>query len=208
MRRLICLLWLILAAPAWAEDQTGDFDYYLLSLSWSPNWCALTGDAQGAEQCGTDLGWNLHGLWPQYEDGWPSYCPHDFAPPSRAETAAMADIMGSGGLAWHQWRKHGSCSGLSPQDYFALARAAYDSVTRPALFRQFNRRSEIPAEMIERSFLLANPALSADMLTVTCKSGHIQEVRVCLTHDLTPRICGQDVIRGCTLQDAVMVPIR
>jgi ribonuclease T2 len=208
LRRLICLLWLILAAPAWAEDQTGDFDYYLLSLSWSPNWCALTGDAQGAEQCDTDLGWSLHGLWPQYDDGWPSYCPNDFAPPSRAETAAMADIMGSGGLAWHQWRKHGSCSGLSPQDYFALARAAYDSVTRPALFRQFNRRSEIPAEMIERSFLPANPALSADMLTVTCKSGHIQEVRVCLSRDLTPRICGQDVIRDCTLQDAVMVPIR
>ncbi len=122
------LLWLIAAGSAVAEgERAGEFDYYVLSLSWSPTWCALEGDRRGSPQCDadSDFGWVLHGLWPQYENGWPSYCRTGHRNPSRAETAAMADIMGSGGSAWHQWNKHGRCSGLSPDDYFALAREAY-----------------------------------------------------------------------------------
>ena len=97
----------------------GAFDYYVLALSWSPNWCAREGDARGAEQCERDLGWSLHGLWPQYTAGWPAFCPSPEAPPSRSATRAMSDIMGSSGLAWHQWRKHGTCTGDSAADYFS-----------------------------------------------------------------------------------------
>jgi len=96
MRWLIVLL--ASAAIARAEgERAGDFDYYLLSLSWSPTWCALEGDARNAPQCapGRDLGWVLHGLWPQYEEGWPSWCWSRARDPSRATTRAMADIMGS-----------------------------------------------------------------------------------------------------------------
>ncbi|HVG46695.1 MAG TPA: ribonuclease T, partial [Rubellimicrobium sp.] len=109
------LLALTLAAAPAAAEEPGDFDYYILSLSWSPNWCALEGAARGAPECqaGEGLGWILHGLWPQYETGgWPSRCEARVPDATRRQTAAMADIMGSDGLAWHEWQVHGTCSGL------------------------------------------------------------------------------------------------
>ena len=197
----------LLAAPA-AAQEAGDFDYYVLSLSWSPNWCALEGDA-GDAQCDpeADHGWILHGLWPQYEVGWPADCPGVFADPSRRETADMADIMGSGGLAWHAWNKHGTCSGLSPGDYFDLSRDALEEVAIPPGFARLAQPEEVPARAVEEAFLQSNPRLARDGVTVTCRDGHIQEVRICLTRDLGPRTCGEDVIRDCTMPDAVLQPI-
>ncbi|WP_341211690.1 ribonuclease T2 [uncultured Limimaricola sp.] len=199
----------LLASPLRAET-AGTFDYYVLSLSWSPGWCAREGDARDSEQCDAsrDLGWVLHGLWPQYEDGWPDYCATPSAPPSRARTQAMSDIMGTSGSAWHQWKKHGTCSGLSADAYFETAREAYESVTRPEEFRRLDREITLPATLVEEAFLRDNPDLAADGLTVTCQSGMVQEVRICLTRDLEPRDCGRDVIRDCTLGDALMLPIR
>ena len=73
-----------------------------------------------------DLGWVLHGLWPQYEDGWPSFCRTAERDPTRRETAAMADIMGTSGLAWYQWKKHGRCAGLSARGLLRAARRRDD----------------------------------------------------------------------------------
>ncbi|GGL69677.1 ribonuclease T2 family protein [Wenxinia marina] len=201
---------LALAAPARADGTAGDFDYYVLSLSWSPTWCRQQGQAEGSEQCadGAGFGWVLHGLWPQYEEGWPDYCATSFAPPSRGMTGAMADIMGTGGSAWHQWRKHGVCSGLSPADYYALAREAYGRVTRPEVFERLEREVTLPAEVVEEAFTTDNPGLDPPEVTVTCRSGMIQEVRVCMTRDLEFRRCGADVIRDCTLDDALLLPVR
>jgi len=202
---------LLAAAPAFAEGESaGDFDYYLLSLGWSANWCALTGDSRDDPQCDAGLGltWTVHGLWPQDEQGWPSYCRTPARDPSKAETAAMADIMGGAGLAWYQWKKHGRCSGLDPQDYFALMRRAYDSVTLPPVFQRLTQEVELPASVVEDAFLEVNPTLTRDQITVTCDDGMIQEVRLCLTKDLKPRRCGADVIRDCRLKDAVMEPVR
>jgi len=209
MRWLV--LWALTATAAWAEgEQAGDFDYHLLSLSWSPNWCETTGDARGADQCDArhDYGWVLHGLWPQYHQGWPSYCRTPEAPPSRRMSAEMADIQGSSGLAWHQWKKHGTCSGLSAAAYYALSREAFDSVIRPPVFRQLDKAVKLPARLVEEAFLKANPALEPDMVTVTCADGFIQEVRICLSTSLDPVPCGRDVVRDCRLKDAVFTPIR
>lgn len=194
-----------LALPAAAQDRAGEFDYYVLALSWQPTWCALEGE--GSDQCDRPAGWTLHGLWPQYERGWPSDCRTTARDPSRAETAAMADIMGSGGLAWYQWRKHGRCAGLDPADYFALARRAYDGVTRPAVLRGLDEPVRLPAEVVEEAFLRDNPGLTDAGLTVTCKSGHVQEVRICLTRDLAPRDCAADIRRDCDIADAVLLPV-
>ena len=206
MRFLV--VWLVwLAGMASAEwERSCEFDYYVLALSWTPNWCALEGDARASEQCepGQGHGFTLHGLWPQYEDGWPSFCPTV----ARAMTAEMADIMGTGGLAWHQWRKHGVCSGLSAADYFRLSRLAYDRVTRPEVLRRLDRAVRLPAAVIEEAFLEVNPNLSPEMLTVTCRAGHVQEVRICLTRDLEPRECAPDVARDCSLRDAMFAPMR
>ena len=209
MHRLIGLLSLI-ASPGMAQDQAGVFDYYVLSLSWSANWCALEGDARNSPQCDAseDFGWILHGLWPQYERGYPADCPTTRRAPSRSDTDEMADVMGTSGLAWHQWRKHGVCTGLSSDAYYALSREAYAKVTRPAVFRQLDRDITLPASVVEEAFLAANEDLSADQITITCKSGYIQEARICMTRDLTFRTCGDDVIRDCTMTDAQFSPIR
>ena len=207
--RLIAALLACLATPLWAEDRAGEFDYYVLSLSWSPNWCLREGNSRNSPQCDedADFGWVLHGLWPQYERGWPANCRSSFRPPSRSMTGDMADIMGTSGLAWHQWNKHGTCSGLDPADYYALSREAFDGVTRPQVFRDLDHAVTLPASLIEEAFLRDNPDLSADGITITCKDGGIQEARICLTRDLTPRRCGTDVIRDCSMSDADFAPI-
>lgn len=205
------LMLLASAGLAHAEgERAGDFDYYVLSLSWSPAWCELEGNVRNSPQCHADkdFGWVLHGLWPQYEDGWPSYCRTEQRNPSRAETAAMVDIMGTAGSAWHQWNKHGRCSGLSSVDYFRLAREAYAQIVHPEVFRRLKEPVRLPASVIEDAFLEVNPALTPDRITITCKSGRIQEARVCLTLGLEPRRCGGDVIRDCRMEDAVFEPIR
>ncbi|HHN73366.1 MAG TPA: ribonuclease T [Thermopetrobacter sp.] len=205
------LIWLSSALAALADgERAGDFDYYVLSLSWSPNWCATTGAAQGAEQCGArrDLGWTLHGLWPQYERGWPAFCRTPHAPPSRRMTRDMADIMGSAGLAWYQWKKHGTCSGLSAADYFALSRRAYEQLRRPEIFRRLDRAVRLPAAVVEEAFLRANPGLSGDMIAITCRDGRIAELRVCLSRTLAPVPCGRETGRDCRLKDALLAPMR
>ena len=194
-----------LPGSLWAEgEKAGEFDYYVLALSWSPNWCEIEGDAKGSDQCDPrhDHGWILHGLWPQFHQGWPSYCRTSEAPPRRSETAEMADIMGTPGLAWHQWRKHGTCSGLSARGYLDLSRLAYEGIKRPEIFRRLDRPVTLPAAVVEEAFLKENPAFDKDGVTVTCRDHHIQEVRLCLSRDLQPVPCGRDVIRDCTLRDA------
>ncbi len=209
MRAILALI--LSAGVALADgDRAGEFDYYVLSLSWTPTWCAVEGDGRGSPQCdeGQGFGFTLHGLWPQYEDGWPSYCPTTERNPSRRMTGEMADIMGTSGLAWHQWNKHGVCSGLSAPDYYALSRLAYERVNRPEVLRSLGREVRLPAEVIEEAFLEANPELTDEMTTVTCRDGRVQEVRICLTRGLEPRECGRDVVRDCSLSDALFSPIR
>lgn len=210
------LIWILTGLPAWAGgeqaagEQAGTFDYYVLSLSWSPNWCARDGDASGSDQCDArhDHGWVLHGLWPQYETGWPLFCRTGQGPPTRGMTADMADIMGSSGLAWHQWKKHGTCSGLSAEDYFALSRHAYETVVRPPVFRKLQRPVKLPASVVEDAFLAVNPGWEPDMLTITCADGYIQEARLCLSRDLTPVPCARDTVRDCAITDALFTPVR
>ncbi|TDL81438.1 ribonuclease T2 family protein [Meridianimarinicoccus aquatilis] len=191
-------------------DEAGDFDYYVLALSWSPSWCAREGDDREADQCEAhhDYGWVLHGLWPQYEYGWPENCPTTKAAPTRRQNDAMVDIQGSGGLAAYQWRKHGRCTGLSGRDYHALARVAYESVNRPDVLRRLTDPVRLPASVIEDAFLEVNPDWTADMLTITCRDGAIAEARLCLTRDLDPRVCAADTVRDCTLDRAMFPPIR
>lgn len=207
----IFLTLLLLGTAAQAEgEKPGQFDYYVMALSWSPNWCALEGDRKGSDQCDTrhDHGWILHGLWPQNEQGWPSYCRANERAPTRSMTGAMSDIMGTGGLAWHQWKKHGTCSGLSAAEYYATSRAAYDGFNRPEILRKLDKTVRLPASVIEDAFLEANPTLKPDQITITCKQNHIQEVRICLTKDFEFRRCGRDVIRDCQATSATLNPIR
>lgn len=189
--RLAALALLAALAGPGATARAADFDYYLLALSWSPSWCAAA-RGPAPEQCAPDrdLGFTLHGLWPQYDDGgWPEDCATEARDPSRRMTQGMADIMGSPGLAWYQWKKHGRCAGLEAGDYFGRARRAYRAFALPGL-------AERPqtAAAIEQAFRSAHPELAPDDLIVTCAEGRIQEVRICLTPALAPRPCAADVL--------------
>lgn len=123
-------------------------------------------------------------------------------------TADMADIMGTAGLAWHQWRKHGTCTGLTAPDYYALSRAAYARILRPPVFRGLDKTVKLPAAVVEEAFLRDNPDLEPNGITITCKQGHIQEARICLSKTLDPVPCGRDVVRDCTMRDALFAPVR
>jgi len=210
MRKLVLALIMLAGSLRADGEKAGEFDYYVLALSWTPTWCALEGDARGSEQCDAtnDFGWTLHGLWPQFHQGWPSFCRTSERQPSRSMTNGMSDIMGTSGLAWHQWKKHGTCSGLSAQDYYALSREAYGKVNRPALFRKLKDPVKVPAKVIEEAFLKENPLLKANTLTITCKQGRIQEARICLSKDLDPVACGRDTIKDCSMTNALFDPVR
>jgi ribonuclease T2 len=212
MRRLWAAVTAIcLGTAAFAEgERAGAFDYFVLSLGWSANWCALEGDDRQDPQCdaGRGLTWTVHGLWPQNETGYPSYCRTGEGDPTRSATAAMADIMGGSGLAFYEWKKHGRCTGLSATGYYGLMRKAYGTVVIPPVFAKVSKNLTLPASVIETAFLESNPALSADQITITCAQGMIQEVRLCLTKDLQPRRCGDDVIKDCRLKDAELNAVR
>jgi ribonuclease T2 len=206
LRRLIALALTLLLAISFGPARSGAFDYYILALSWNPSWCALSGDARDAPTCaaGAGLGFTLHGLWPQHEAGWPEHCATAARDPSRQETAAMADIMGSGGLAWHQWVKHGRCAGLAPDAYFAAARAAFEAVALPD--QPAGDLDTTPAALIARVRAL-NPDLPEDGAIVTCRDGLAAELRLCLTRALEPRPCAPDVLaRACTAGRRVVLP--
>ncbi len=197
---------LLAAAPGVRAAEPGDFDYYVLALSWSPAWCEseiAAGDAP--EQCAPhrDLGFTLHGLWPQYDDGgWPEYCQTSARDPARGQTAAMRDIMGSPGLAWYQWKKHGRCSGLGAAEYFNLSRRAFAAVKAPEI-----SGDQLSAAEIEAAFRAANPTLGADDIIIACAAGKLTEARICLTPELEPRACGSDVLAdACRSNRALTVP--
>lgn len=181
------------------DDEPGDFDYYVLALSWNASWCEREGDERGAPQCAPrhDYGFTMHGLWPQHEKGWPEYCRKAGRDPSKRESAAMEDIMGSAGLAWYQWKKHGRCTGLDGPDYYALAREAYGRISRPAILRQLEKDVRIAPDVLEEAFLEANPGLTADGVTIACRDGFFTEARICLTRDLEPRSCAPDTVKDC-----------
>lgn len=196
-----CVMALMVAAgAARAEgERAGEFDYYVAALSWSASWCALEGDGRDDPQCdaGRGLDFVLHGLWPQGEEGWPSFCRTREGDPSRALTAAQADVFGGAGAAFYQWKKHGRCSGLSAAGFYRLAREAKGRVVVPEVFRGLGRDIRLEADVVEDAFLESNPGLSPDGVVVTCRAGIVQEVRVCLTKSLEFRDCAGDVGRVC-----------
>ncbi len=201
---------LLLSSPAIAhQDPAGVFDYYVVSLSWAPNWCALTGDSQGDPECRKHgLTFTLHGLWPQFAaGGFPANCRSTARDPSRSDTAALEDIMGSDGLAWHEWKAHGRCSGLSSDAYLALMRKAHDAIQVPPLFAKVRQNLVVDPKVIEAAFLESNPALGPEDLAVTCDQSMISEVRICLTKDLAPRPCGPS-LRVCHLPTAELGAVR
>jgi ribonuclease T2 len=193
-----------------SDGEPGTFDYYLLSLSWSPAFCLSD---PGAAECSGPrrFGFIVHGLWPQYEKGWPENCNVHQQVPDNV-VSAISDIMPARGLVHHEWSAHGTCSGLDPTDFFALLRRAYAGIAVPASLSRVAQEIEQPPGAIAAEFLHANPKLSAQSIVITCSrqdAPRLREVHICLDRDLNPRACSADAARGaCRAATLIVPPIR
>lgn len=199
---LVCASALSLS-PATAQSRSGNFDFYVLALSWSPSFCALEGREKGRDQCdGPAKGFVLHGLWPQYERGFPSACEHPFRNAPNSVIQSIRGLYPEDGLARHQWRKHGTCSGLTPAAYFNEVRRAVEKVNIPERLDEAKDGGRVRTREIEAAFIEANKGLRPGMLAATCVRGMLQEVRVCMTKDLREFRACPDVVRaGCRAQE-------
>jgi ribonuclease T2 len=173
--------------------EPGEFDYYVLVLSWMPSYCRGERRDRKDGQCEVSKprAFLLHGLWPQYEKGWPEDCPLGRRPwvPGRV-IEEMRDIMPSKNLIIHEYRVHGTCSGLDPAQYFGVARELYERVSVPVSFLAPDADRLVSPDEIEREFLGANLWLKPEMISVTCRGANLLDVRVCFGRDLFPRSCG------------------
>ena len=196
---------------AFKRAEPGAFDYYTLVLSWSPTHCLTKGHRRGDAQCDVDgdSDFILHGLWPQYAVGWPEDCyrgKHPWVP--SAVIRDVADIMPDKGIIIHEYRSHGTCSGLSPAAYFSLARRAFEKVTIPRTLDDPKTQRFVSPEKVESEFLAANKWMRPEMIAVTCRRGNLFDVRICFTKDLEPRPCGgnNNQRRLCAL-NRITVPV-
>ncbi len=179
-------------------SRSGDFDFYVFSLSWSSGFCATGGADKGKAQCdpGAGLGFVVHGLWPQYERGFPSDC--GGGPVSSVALESARGLFPDMGLARYEWRKHGTCSGKGPADYFADVRRARDMIVIPPQFDRARGDQSMSPQDILRAFGDSNSRLRPGMAAVGCRSGVLQEVRFCLSKDLRDfRPCPEVVRASC-----------
>ena len=200
------------------RGEPGQFDYYVLALSWSPTYCADGGDERDDPQCdgrsGRPYAFVLHGLWPQHERGWPQDCrsaDRGWVPGPVADR--MLDIMPSKRLVFHQYRKHGTCSGLGVDGYFKLARQLHDKVKIPPRFQRVtDERLTVGVAELAGEFLAANPGLKPDMLAIQCggAGSRLREVRICFSKTGEFRTCGrnENQRRLCSAERMYVPPVR
>jgi ribonuclease T2 len=174
-----------------ADNTPGQFDYYQLTLSWAPEFCATHGANRSSSECDPNkhFGLIVHGLWPQNEDGsWPSDC-QNASPVSNEIVREMLPIMPARGLIQHEWAKHGTCSGLSTQNYFSRVQQLYRQVKIPPQLQRPKQVLDLDPRKIEQSFTDANHAPQG-AFRVSCRNGDLVEISACFTKDFRYRACG------------------
>jgi ribonuclease T2 len=204
------------AYPALAQDERqdrpGQFDFYVLSLSWSPSFCAAAAERNGrggGMQCGArPYSFVVHGLWPQYEKGFPEYCQVPAPRLDHRIVSSMLDLMPAPHLIFNEWDKHGSCSGLSAGAYFETVRKARAVVKIPPEYVDLQEPLTVTPGAVADAFIKANPDLAPDDLAVECDRKRLTEVRVCLSKELQFRECPEVAKRSCRIEQVVMPPLR
>jgi ribonuclease T2 len=206
----------MLAAPAVPaqdrrQNQPGQFDFFVLVLSWSPSYCEASAERGRAprDQCGERrYSFVVHGLWPQYEKGFPEFCQNPAPRLDRRIVASMLDLMPAPRLIFHQWDKHGTCSGLAPHAYFEAVRKARAQVKIPEPYLEPASVLTVTPNQVEEAFIKANPGLDREGIAVTCNSHRMSEVRICMGRDFRFRNCREIDRRACRRSEIVMPPVR
>ena len=204
--------------PAVAQDrrqgEPGQFDYYLLVLSWSPSFCADSAERDPARaarnpQCGPrSFSFVVHGLWPQYERGFPEFCQVPSPRLNRNIVSGMLDLMPAPGLIFHEWDRHGTCAGLSPNAYFETVRKARAIVKIPPQYLDVPSALTVTPEEVEDAFIKANPGLKPESISISCGSRRLGDIKICMTRDLQFRGCEEIERRACRRDKLVMPPVR
>jgi ribonuclease T2 len=201
-----------IAAPAKKKapprNAPGNFSYYLLTLSWAPDFCAVPGNPQDPAECGKGrkAGFVVHGLWPQGDQGrGPENCGAGTVPQSIVNL--MLTYIPTASLIQHEWTTHGTCSGLSVTDYFAAVRKARDSVTIPTDFQALNHSVKLSPKDIEARFAAANPSFPKTAFRTSCTNNDLQEARICFSQNLSPQACTASA-GECTMKTITMLPVQ
>jgi ribonuclease T2 len=193
------------------KNTPSDFDFYVMSLSWSPDFCASNDDPQ---QCsvGKKLGFVLHGLRPQYNRGYPADCSTVKLPKDTQQQ--FPNLYPSTSLYTHEWDKHGTCSGMKPLEYLALSKSLKESISIPAAYRSPAKAFRTTVADLKAAFVKANVALSEDTLAVQCSgSGRfLQELRACFSREGQPIACSQEVqndaVKSCGNADFLVRNVK
>ena len=168
----------------------GEFDFYLLNLSWSPEFCTTH---RSSPECGHGTGFVVHGLWPQDVSGnYPENCSNAQGP---ANPNSYTDIIPTASLVEHEWRTHGTCSGLNADDYFAAIRKAYAALAIPSDIGQETDPSGVTPPDLLRRFAKANPSYPKGSIALSCGNNRLTAIEVCLTRNLQPEAC--QGVRSC-----------
>jgi ribonuclease T2 len=176
------------------------FDYYLLSLSWAPNFCANhPGDHSSECAVGGHTAFVLHGLWPQASSGPPPLSCAPASPISKTIIDHMLNFMPTRALVQHEWEKHGTCSSLSAKDYFAKVEQAFQNTQVPDQFKNLAAQKKFGVSDIEQSFAGQNHA-PQQAFRISCHFGNLVGLEVCLNKDLQYQACTATV-RECSFYD-------
>lgn len=214
VRNIALLVLMSMAASSHARrpaDEPGDFDYYAVALSWSPSYCATRHDP---DQCATGrrLGFVLHGLWPQYERGYPESCSTEKLPPQVLDR--YSPLFPSERLAAHEWKKHGTCSGLDPAAYFTLSGKLRNQVAIPRAFQQPAAPVRVSYSEFVQAFKSANPKLQQYSVLPFCAAGgrYLREVHVCYDKRGASRSCSAGQVKrsysSCRQETFVLQNVR
>lgn len=207
----------LFAVVAFAQDrqqgEPGKFDFYVLALSWSPSYCEATQERAPnrppEQQCGgRPFSFVVHGLWPQYEQGFPSYCQVPAPRLERPIVGSMLDLMPSPRLIFHEWDRHGTCSGLTAHGYFEAVRKARAVVKIPAEYVALDKPIMVTPDEVAEAFVKANPGMSRTGFAIACDSKRLSEVRVCLGKDFSFRDCADVTRRACRRDKIAMPAVR
>ncbi len=197
-----------------SKHKPGKFDYYSMVLSWSPTYCQTHKNDRA--QCGRrKFDFVVHGLWPQYNKGWPQNCRVAKGQYYVSDKVinSMLDVMPARGLIIHEWRKHGTCSGLTQERYYQLTRKVFEVIKKPKEFKNTNRPVITTPQKLKQAFIRVNKSwLKPNMISVQCGNrrdrGKLSEIRFCFTKGFKPVACGKNERRACKAKTLVLPPVR
>ena len=207
----------ILAYPVYggsaSRNGSGDFDFYVLALSWSPDFCAGRGGSD-SEQCGPgrNPGFVLHGVWPQYQKGFPQNCSSvPFPSPLKQE---FPGLFPNERLYAHEWRRHGTCSGLSTREYLSVAQKLKQAAPLPPRYRHLREPVRTTTAALKKEFKVVDASLPDNGMAMFCSgSGRfLKEVFLCYNRQGKPTACSPEIMtksaRSCRQSDFLIRPGR